>query len=59
MKNWGHETAEDSAEDSALPMDVGFEPKHTMAHHAGFRYLLHLDGQTCSSRLVSHHDSFV
>ncbi|MEW5314057.1 MAG: hypothetical protein WDW38_005581 [Sanguina aurantia] len=35
----------------SLPIDVSQQPKYDMMHHASFRHLLHLDGQTCSSRL--------
>ncbi|GIL62973.1 hypothetical protein Vafri_17137 [Volvox africanus] len=39
------------ANKSGLPLDVAQQPKRDMMHHASFKWLLHLDGQTCSSRL--------
>ena len=32
-------------------LDVARQPRVKMIDHAGYRYLLHLDGQSCSSRL--------
>ena len=31
-------------------LDVARQPRVKMADHAGYKYLLHLDGQSCSSR---------
>ena len=31
-------------------IDVAKQPRVKMEEHAGFKYLLHLDGQSCSSR---------
>ncbi|PNH05443.1 KDEL motif-containing protein 1 [Tetrabaena socialis] len=36
---------------SGLPIDVAQQPKRDMLYHASNKLLLHLDGQTCSSRL--------
>ncbi|PNW78714.1 hypothetical protein CHLRE_09g387652v5 [Chlamydomonas reinhardtii] len=36
---------------SGLPVDVAQQPKRDMSYHASNKWLLHLDGQTCSSRL--------
>ncbi|KAG2484896.1 hypothetical protein HYH03_016377 [Edaphochlamys debaryana] len=39
------------AKRSGLPVDVAQQPKKDMLYHASHKYLLHLDGQSCSSRL--------
>mmetsp|Transcript_11697 Transcript_11697/g.25086 ORF Transcript_11697/g.25086 Transcript_11697/m.25086 type:complete len:439 (-) Transcript_11697:325-1641(-) len=33
------------------PIDVAQQPRKSMEEHASYKYLLHLDGQSCSSRL--------
>ncbi|GFR46627.1 hypothetical protein Agub_g8232 [Astrephomene gubernaculifera] len=40
-----------AAKRSGLPVDVAQQPKRDMLHHASHKWLLHLDGQSCSSRL--------
>ncbi|KAG2487165.1 hypothetical protein HYH03_014147 [Edaphochlamys debaryana] len=40
-----------AARQQGLLLDVAQQPKKDMLHHASHKYLLHLDGQSCSSRL--------
>lgn len=43
--------AEQQRLDKNFGIDVRRQPKVPMLNHAGYKYLLHLDGQSCSSRL--------
>ncbi|KXZ54158.1 hypothetical protein GPECTOR_5g256 [Gonium pectorale] len=49
-KHFMHEWAR-GARKVGLPVDVAQQPKRDMLYHASHKLLLHLDGQSCSSRL--------
>ena len=49
--NGGQKARGDAAKGELRPeLDVARQPRVKMADHAGYKYLLHLDGQSCSSR---------